>query len=282
LAAAFAIYQEAVENIDLAHLLGLPAWVPTPQSRRARRAAREIRALIETLLQRHALTAPFARFAAVRRDDGSAVLDHAALVDEIAMMLLAGSETSANALAWALYLASSHTPTRDQLRAEWQEVLHGARAPEARDLPNLVFTRAVVQETLRLYPPVAVLSRQALRADRIRRWDIRKGSTVACLPWLLHRNALVWDAPHEFRPERFLPGAADKPPRFAHIPFGLGPRVCAGAAFGMAEILVFLPVLLRRLDFTMAPGHRVMPKLRLTLRPDGGLPMLMAQRATSA
>ncbi|MGI9127488.1 MAG: cytochrome P450 [Roseomonas sp.] len=282
LAAAFAIYQDAVESIDLAHLLGLPAWVPTPQSRRARRAARDIRALIEALLQRHALTAPFAGFAAVRRDDGGAVLDQAALVDEIAMMLLAGSETSANALAWAFYLAASHAPTLNRLRAEWQAVLGDGRAPEAADLPALVFTRAVVQETLRLYPPVAILSRQAMRADRIRRWEISKGSTVACLPWLLQRNALVWHAPHEFRPERFLPDAPEKPQRFAHIPFGLGPRVCAGAAFGMAEMMVFLPILLRRLDFTIAPQHRVMPKLRLTLRPDGGLPMLMARRATHA
>jgi cytochrome P450 len=282
LAAAFARYQEAAENIDLAHLLGLPSWVPTPQSRRARQAARDIRTLIEALLQRHALTAPFARFAAVRRDDGSAVLHHAALVDEIAMMLLAGSETSANGLAWALYLAASHAPTLERLRAEWQGVLADGRAPEAADLPALVFTRAVVQETLRLYPPVAILSRQAMRADRIRRWDIRKGGTVACLPWLLQRNGLIWDAPHEFRPARFLPDAPVKPPRFAHIPFGLGPRVCAGAAFGMAEMLVFLPVLLRRLDFRVAPGHRVMPKLRLTLRPDGGLPMLLARRETRA
>jgi len=282
LAAAFASYQEAAENIDLAHLLGLPSWVPTPQSRRARQAARDIRALIEALLQRHALTAPFARFAATRRDDGSAVLHHAALVDEIAMMLLAGSETSANGLAWALYLAASHAPTLERLRAEWQGVLADGRAPEAADLPALVFTRAVVQETLRLYPPVAILSRQAMRADRIRRWDIRKGGTVACLPWLLQRNGLIWDAPHEFRPARFLPNAPEKPPRFAHIPFGLGPRVCAGAAFGMAEMLVFLPVLLRRLDFTIAPQHRVMPKLRLTLRPDGGLPMLMARRGMRA
>lgn len=282
LAAGFAVYQDAVENIDLAHLLGLPTWVPTPQSRRARRAARDIRALIEDLLRRHALTAPFARFAAARRGDGGAVLDHAALVDEIAMMLLAGSETSANALAWALYLAASHAPTLDRLRAEWRVVLADGRAPEAADLPALIFTRAVVQETLRLYPPVAILSRQAMGADRIRRWDIRKGSTVACLPWLLQRNALVWDAPHEFRPERFLPEAPVKPPRFAHIPFGLGPRVCAGAAFGMAEMLVFLPELLRRLDFTIAPQHRVMPKLRLTLRPDGGLPMLIARRGSGA
>ena len=282
LAAAFARYQEAAENIDLAHLLGLPSWVPTPQSRRARQAARDIRALIEALLQRHALTAPFARFAATRRDDGSAVLHHAALVDEIAMMLLAGSETSANGLAWALYLAASHAPTLERLRAEWQGVLADGRAPEAADLPALVFTRAVVQETLRLYPPVAILSRQAMRADRIRRWDIRKGGTVACLPWLLQRNGLIWDAPHEFRPARFLPDAPVKPPRFAHIPFGLGPRVCAGAAFGMAEMLVFLPVLLRRLDFRVAPGHRVMPKLRLTLRPDGGLQMLLARRETRA
>ena len=282
LAAAFGIYQDAVENIDLAHLLGLPAWVPSPQGRRARRAARDIRALIEALLQRHALTAPFARFAAAQRDDGGAVLDHAALVDEIAMMLLAGSETSANGLAWALYLAASHAPTLNRLRGEWGSVLADGRAPEASDLSALVFTRAVVQETLRLYPPVAILSRQAMRDDRIRRWDIRKGSTVACLPWLLQRNGLIWDAPHEYRPERFLPDAPVKPLRFAHIPFGLGPRVCAGAGFGMAEMLVFLPMLLRRLDFSIAPGHRVMPKLRLTLRPDGGLPMVLARHGKPA
>uniref|UniRef100_UPI001F1C4F6B cytochrome P450 n=1 Tax=Falsiroseomonas oryziterrae TaxID=2911368 RepID=UPI001F1C4F6B len=200
----------------------------------------------------------------------------AALLDEVAMLLLAGSETSANALTWALYLAFGHAPTLARLRAEADAVLGVRDAPEAADLPALPFTRAVVAEALRLYPPVAILSRQALAPDRLRRVAVPRGATVACIPWLLHRHESLWHRPHAFLPERFLP-EAPKPPRFAYLPFGAGPRVCAGAAFGQAEMTVFLATLVRRLDLSVAPGHRVMPRLRLTLRPAGGMPMRIAR-----
>jgi cytochrome P450 len=272
----FAAYQEAVENLDLLALLGLPDWLPAMPRRGALRLAHRIRALTTGLIATAPQGGLLGALREARREDGSPLLNEAALLNEAVMLQLAGSETSANALTWALYLAFSHAPTLARLRAEAEAVLGGRAAPEAADLPALRFTRAVVQEALRLYPPVSILSRQATAPDRIRRWEVKPGTTVACIPWLLHRHATLWKEPHAFLPERFLPDAP-KPPRFAYLPFGVGPRVCAGAAFGQAEMAVFLATLVRRFDLSVAPGHRVMPRLRLTLRAAGGMPMRIAR-----
>lgn len=278
LAAAFAAYQAAAENLDLFHMLGLPRWLPSPQGRTARRQARAIRGLIARLL---AAVPPGAgpplleTLRAARRTDGTPLLAGEALVNEIAMLLLAGSETAANTLTWTLYLLAAHPETERRVREELA-ALPAAPGPDA--LAPLVFTRAVLQEAMRLYPPVAVLSRQALAPDRIRRWSLRPGDTVMCVPWLLHRHATWWEHPHAFRPERFLPEAARRQPKFTYMPFGLGPRVCAGAAFGMAEMQVFLAVLLRRLVFSVPEGFVPRPFCRLTLRPAGGMPLRVALR----
>jgi len=274
LARDFASYQDAVESLDYIAMLGLPEWVPSFQRRAALARATRMRALFEALMAVAPEGGLLSAMAAGRREDGSPVLDGLALLNEVAMLLLAGSETSANALTWALYLAFGHPPTLARLRAEADAVLGSRSTPAAEDLPALPFTKAVVQEAMRLYPPVAVLSRQALAADYIRRWEVKPGTTVACIPWLLHRHEGLWREPHVFRPERFLPDAP-KPPRFAYVPFGLGQRVCAGAAFGQAEMTVFLATLVRRVNLTVAPGHRVMPRLRLTLRAAGGMPMVV-------
>jgi cytochrome P450 len=191
------------------------------------------------------------------------------------MLLLAGSETAANTLTWTLYLLAAHPETERRVREELAP-LPAQPGPDA--LAPLAFTRAVLQEAMRLYPPVAVLSRQALAPDRIRRWSLRPGDTVICVPWLLHRHAEWWENPHAFLPERFLPEAARRQPKFTYMPFGLGPRVCAGAAFGMAEMQVFLAVLLRRLVFSVPEGFAPRPFCRLTLRPAGGMPLRVAVR----
>lgn len=276
LARDFAAYQDAVESLDLVAMLGLPDWLPSFQRRAALRRATRMRALWEALMAVAPEGGLLGALRAARRDDGTPVLAGEALLNEVGMLLLAGSETSANALSWALYLAFSHPPTLARLRAEAQAVLGDRSAPAAEDMAALPFTRAVVAEAMRLYPPVAILSRQALAPDTIRRWAVKPGTTVACIPWLLHRHEGLWEAPHAFLPERFLP-EAPKPPRFAYVPFGLGPRVCAGAAFGQAEMTVFLATLVRRVDLAVAPGHRVMPRLRLTLRAAGGMPMRIAR-----
>ncbi|MCK8785301.1 cytochrome P450 [Roseomonas sp. NAR14] len=305
LAAAFTDYQDAVESLDLAYLAGLPGWLSGGQGRRARGAATRIRALIERLVAaarpgdggllatiRESLAgakasdtagaaAPYTASAKAPYTAGAAALgaagEAAVLVNEIGMLLLAGSETAANALGWTLLLLARDPAALRGCREEMAAVL-GEGAPGAEALTALVLTRAAMQEAMRLYPPVAILSRQAARADRIRRWEIAPGDTVMAIPWLLHRHEALWERPHHFLPERFLPEAAKRHRRFAYIPFGLGPRVCAGAAFGMAEMTVLLAVLLRRFDFAVAPGHVPMPRLRLTLRPAGGLPMLATPR----
>lgn len=278
LARDFAAYQEAVESLDLLGLLGLPEWVPTMQRRAALAAAARMRDLMSGLIATGADGGLLGGLRAATRPDGTPLLDAETLLNEVAMLLLAGSETSANALSWALYLAHRHPPTLARLRAEAEAVLGERSSPMAEDLPALPFTRAVVQEAMRLYPPVAILSRQALAPDRIRRWDVKPGTTVACVPWLLHRHETLWEDPHAFRPERFMPGAP-RPHRFAYLPFGVGPRVCAGAAFGTAEMTVFLSTLIRRFDMTAAAGHQVMPRLRLTLRAAGGMRMELTRRA---
>jgi cytochrome P450 len=192
------------------------------------------------------------------------------------MLLLAGSETAANALTWTLYLLAAHPETARRAREDLAALPAVPMTPD--HLGPLVFTRAVLQEAMRLYPPVAVLSRQALAPDRIRRWTLRPGDTVMCVPWLLHRHADWWDRPHTFLPGRFLPEAAKRQPKFTYMPFGLGPRVCAGAAFGMAEMQVFLGVLLRRFAFSVPEGFAPRPSCRLTLRPAGGMTLGVVRR----
>lgn len=277
-AAAFAAYQAASESVDIRYLLGLPAWLAGRQNRRARDAAAALRALIGDCIAAVPEPGPplLASMREARRADGSAVLDDAALANEVAMMLLAGSETSATAMTWATYLIAAHPPTTAALDEELARLPPGPPGPE--EAASLTFTRAVLNEAMRLYPPVAVLSRQARSDDMLRRFKVRAGDTVMAVPWLLHRHAMWWDRPHVFAPERFLPEAARRQPKFTWIPFGVGPRICAGAAFGTAEMLVFFAILLRRFRFSVAPGWAPQPQCRLTLRPKHGMRLVVTPR----
>lgn len=279
LADAFAAYQQAADNVDLRTLLNLPGWMRGRQSRRARALAAELRALIARNLAAMRGDPPplLAALQAARRDDGSAVIAGEALVNEVGMLLLAGSETSANALTWATYLLAAHPPTLRTLMDEYARLSPG-RPPSAEEAAGLVATRAVLQEAMRLYPPVAVLAREALAEDGIRHWTVREGNMVIAVPWLLHRHAMWWHAPHAFLPERFLPENARRQPKFTYIPFGAGPRICAGSAFAMAEMSVFLAVLLRRFVPVVPTGWAPVPHCRLTLRPRDGMPLMLARR----
>ncbi|WP_426958070.1 cytochrome P450 [Muricoccus radiodurans] len=283
IADAFTVYQSRVQVIDLPHLLGLPNWASGRQKRGTLRAAADIRERIARLIASHAGEEGYlAGLRQARREGGGSLLDETGVLDEVAMLLLAGSETAANALAWTFFLLASHPDWIRLVREELDAVL-GPAAPEVAQLTSLVNTRAVIQEAMRLYPPVAVLSRQPAAADRIRRWTLKPGDTLLCIPWLLHRHEEIWEAPHAFRPERFLPENAKRIPRFAYLPFGLGPRVCAGAAFGMAEMTTLLALLIRRFD--VAPGTSPLPRFRLTLRPERGMRLVLrpiSDRATSA
>jgi cytochrome P450 len=190
----------------------------------------------------------------------------------------AGHETTANALTWSLYLLSQAPDARARIEAEVDAAAgEGPLTPEA--LPRLAFTKAVVEEAMRLYPPVPYMSRAALADDRIGNLKIPRGSIVTIAPWVLHRHRRLWSESDAFVPERFLPGRREGIDRFAYLPFGAGPRVCIGASFSLQEATVVLATVVHAARLDLAEGHRVMPVHRVTLRPQGGLPMVMRVRS---
>jgi len=276
IAGIFTAYQEAAEVVDLLGMMGLPDMLGWLTRRRALRLAAALRARVAALLEAAGPDGGTPLLAALRdarREDGTPVLTGERLLDEVVMFLLAGAEGAAITLTWTAMLAALHPETADRMAAELP-----AAPPAFDDLQGFAFTRAVVQEAMRLYPPVAVLARQALAPDRIRRWDIAEGDIVLAVPWLLHRHEQLWEAPNAFRPERFMGDAPRRRPRFAYLPFGVGPRICAGAAFGMAEVMVMAAVLFRRFRFALAPGFTPRPNCRLALRPRGGMHLVVTRR----
>ena len=200
--------------------------------------------------------------------------------NEAAVLFMAGHETTANTLAWAWFLLSQAPWAETAVQAEADAL--GGRPATFEDLPRLRYTRAVIEETLRLYPPVPIQARQAAAADRIRNRAIPAKSLVILVPWLLHRHRQLWERPDSFEPERWLPGGSGAPSRYAYVPFSLGPRVCTGAAFGLTEAIICLATLAAEFRLRMAPDVVVEPLCRLTLRPGDTLPMILERRGPNA
>lgn len=188
----------------------------------------------------------------------------------------AGHETTSNALTWAIFLLANSQEWRERVAAEADAVLSG---PVEGCAEKLVETRAVIEEAMRLYPPVASMSRQAMGPDDLAGKRIRKGALVVVSQWVLHRHELLWDEPAAFEPSRFLPGAREKIDRFAYLPFGAGPRVCIGASFALQEAVIILAHVIRRFTIELKKNHAVRPVQRVTLRPEGGLPVILRRRA---
>lgn len=280
---AFAQYQRVVGQTDLLSMVGLPDWLPRWQPVRARLAGRRIARVLDRLID-GVLSAEGQGEASLIRAMAEGVnpatgqaMDRAAFRNEAAVLFMAGHETTANTLAWAWYLLSQCPRARAAVQAEADAL--GGRPAGFADMAALPYTRAVVEETLRLYPPVPLLARQAVTDGEIAGRFIRKGSLVLAVPWLLHRHRKLWTRPDAFWPERFLPGgeAATKP-RYTWIPFALGPRVCTGAAFGLTEAVLCLATLSAGFAPRLVPGTVVAPVCRLTLRPGETLPMLLERR----
>lgn len=199
-------------------------------------------------------------------------MDDGLLRDNLLGFILAGHETSAVALGWALWLAAAHPPTAERLRAEVEMVTGGAPV-DAGHLERLVFTRQVIQETLRLYPPGYQLTRVATRDTEIDGRRIRAGTRILIAVYALHRHRRHWHDPDAFDPDRFAPGMP-VPDRHLYMPFGAGPRICLGAAFAMTELVVTLATLVRAARFT--PLSAPFPVASTSIRPGGGLPMRVA------
>ena len=275
---AVAAYQAAIRP-SVADLLGFPEWIPRLAVRRARKifgeSDRVIRRLIEERRRDGGPDDLLAMLLAAPEDDAPASAKE--VRDQVATIFTAGHETTANTLAWTFYLLSQHPVELVRLEDELDRVA-ASRPVTADDVPNLPFTRMVIEESMRLYPPAHTMSRQALGPDRLGDIELKKGSSVLVVPWLLHRHRKLWDRPDEFRPERFLPDQVAARPRFAYIPFGAGPHICIGAAFAMTEAILCLATLAKRFRLTLVPGTNVEPVGQITLRPRNGLPMRIDRR----
>ena len=192
------------------------------------------------------------------------------LRDNLLTFIVAGHETTALTLGWALYLCAFDQDVQEKLRAEAQSVLNG-RVATYDDVSKMPYCEQVIKETLRLYPPAAFLSRTAQESDELCGREIRRKDTVMLPVYALHRNELLWDNPDAFDPDRFGEGASYD--RFSWLPFGDGPRVCIGSHFAMVEAQIILSTLISRFKFKRIPGKDPKPVLVVTLRPEGGVPL---------
>jgi cytochrome P450 len=198
--------------------------------------------------------------------------------DEAIIIFLAGHETSALAATYVWYLLSLHPEAEAKLHAELDTVL-GGRVPTCDDLENLPYTRMVIDEAMRLYPPAPMLTgRVAREADEICGRPIPKGTEIAVLPWVVHRHRMLWDDPDRFDPERFSRERSASRPRFAYLPFGAGPRICIGAQLALTEVSLLIASLAQRYRLRLTPRQDIVLLHRVTLRPRDGIRMQLQRR----
>ena len=217
------------------------------------------------------------RLIAARDEETGAGMTAQEVRDQVITIFMAGHETTALALTWTWYLLSQHPAVEARLHAELDAVL-GGRLPRHEDLARLPYSRMVIEESMRLYPPAHTISRQAIGDDVVLGHGIPARAAIIIAPWLLHRKPAIWDDPQRFDPERFSPERSAARHRFAYIPFGAGPRICIGMAFAMAEAVLILATIAQRYRLRLKKGHPVEPQGLITLRPRYGMRMHLERR----
>lgn len=263
-------------KISLLDLLGAPDWVPRPgRLIHSRGALRQMRRIADDAIEARRRRGPqgvpdlLDLLLAGEDPETHRRMNTAELRDNLLTFIVAGHETTALTLAWALYLCAFDQQAQETARAELRQVLGERDAVTGEDVAHLPFTRAIIDEALRLYPPAGMISRTALENDTLCGREVRRGDTVILPIYALHRNHLLWEDPDAFRPNRFF---GQKPAeRYAYIPFGDGPRICIGASFAIQEAVIILGTLLARFRFAAIPGKAPKPVMILTLRPEGGV-----------
>lgn len=283
---AFARFQELAYAQGVWQMAGVPNWL-SPGRFFARRHARVIRDLLDRSVQDRVDEKASDR-SIERKDILASLLDatdpvsgekftRKDLVDQISVLFLAGHETSASVLAWALYLIAKRPDIQDRLHAE-SVAAFGDRAPEFSDMRRLKLARDTFRETLRLYPPVSFMSRDATEPTEMRDKHIEPGEMIFVSPWLIQRHTSLWDRPDVFDPDRFSDPASKESQRSAYVPFSAGPRVCLGASFAMQEGILILAYLARHFRFEALEDHVPKPIARLTLRSENGVRLRVFRR----
>ncbi|RVU45852.1 cytochrome P450 [Lujinxingia sediminis] len=259
-----------------------PLSVPTPANMRVNRAIAGLDEVVEGIIARRRKGQDnpedlLTMLMEARDEESGEGMSDAQLRDEVMTIFLAGYETTATALTWTFYMLSQHPEAEARLHAELDEVLEGGRLPTLADLPRLAWTRMVIEESMRLYPPVPMLARTSVEDDVIGGYQVPAGTFVILSPYVTHRHPDFWESPETFDPERFRDPKAERP-RFAYFPFLGGPRQCIGKSFAMMEAQLVLATLASRFKLRCASDAPVKPNVTVTLGVKKDIPMRLVAR----
>jgi cytochrome P450 len=260
----------------------LPPVLPTAADRRYRQATADLDAVVYRIIAdrraRPEDSGDLLSMLLLARDEETGEgMDDRQVRDEVLSMLIAGHETTATTLTWVWAMLDRHPQVAEQLGAELDHVL-GDRPPTVEDLPRLIYTRQVIDETIRLYPSICLLSRKVLADDEIGGYRIRAGSTVEVSPYVTHRHPALWERPDAFDPARWAPERVAARPRFAYFPFSGGPRQCIGSGFALMEATLIVATIASRYRLCLPAGHQIQLAPLVTPRPLGGLPVAAVKR----
>jgi cytochrome P450 len=270
---AFTVFEHSVAQVEIRRLIMDPAWTAVPQKDFVLDACTRIRGHLGDLLDTHVgpngehFDDIAAAVIAARDDFTRTAFNREELIDQLGVLFLAGHETSASALTWAFYLLAMQPDLVARVRREIREVAGEDGSIGFEETKHLLTIRNLFRETLRLYPPITFLPRVATEATTIGKKRVKRGALVMVAPWVLHRHKRYWKNPDVFDPDRFLPARESELTPGAYIPFGQGPRVCAGAAFALTEAVLLIARLFRTFDFHIEEPQAVRPAARLTTRP---------------
>lgn len=275
---------------ELHSFIRIPIHYPTPRNVRYRRAVEKVENIIyEIINQRRAskLQGKDVRYDDLlemlmdaRDEETGEQMTDQQLRDEVTTIFMAGHETTANALSWALYLLAKHPSAAAAIREEVQRVIGPEGLPTAENVRELTYTLQVIQETLRLYPPAWIFGRKPVADEPLGEYRLPANLGVLISPYLLHRHPAYWPEPDTFNPDNFLPKRVKERPTYAYIPFGGGPRLCIGNNFALMEMQIVLALLVRAFDFQNTSRSIIEPEPGITLRPKGGLRLRLIPRSS--
>ncbi|HEV3310538.1 MAG TPA: cytochrome P450 [Chloroflexota bacterium] len=268
--------------VRTARLISPPHWIPTPMNIRVEHAIRRLERLLLSIIAERRKSGEdrgdlLSMLLRAQDEESGRRMSDSQLRDEMMTLFMAGHETTANTLAWAWFLLSGHPEAEARLQAELDEVL-GGRSPTVADLPRLPYTESVINETLRVYPTVWMLGREAIEPLELGGYPIPVGTTIFMPQWVIHRDSRWFDDPEEFRPERWRGGLMQRIHRYAYFPFGGGPRICIGNNFALMESALVLATIAQKFRLNLAPDANVTPLATITLRPAHGVKVSLSKR----
>ncbi len=275
-------YMQTMGKPDMLDMFGAPPWLPRPWGGKGRLAAAALKKSAVNAIERRRASGEVRNdllglLLAARDPETGRGLSDDELRDNVVTFIGAGHETTALTLTFSLYLSANSPEIQDRLLREVRDVC-GDQPVTAAMIDAMPFHEQVIKEAMRLYPPVSIIDRVASEDIDLGDVQVKKGDFGFALIYIMHRHKMLWDHPERFDPDRFSEARAKGMPRFQYMPFGAGPRICIGMKFAYMEAVAILATLIRDLRFLPNPAHTVEPNIRITLRPERGMPLFVEAR----